>query len=169
MTEERDKLAQPLGEEAVRLEGIRKRFGYRETLRGVSLSIPAGSCSAIFGHNGAGKSTLLRIVATQWRATAGKGSVYGHDLARAASKARRRIGVVFHQDLLRGELTLEENLRFFRDLYGLKGTERISILADRVGLAHRLKDRVETFSQGMAGALLELSTLSRQVREKRED
>ena len=62
---------------AARLQAVRKRFGYRETLRGVSLEVPRGSCFVIAGPNGAGKSTLLRILATQWTPSSGRVEVLG--------------------------------------------------------------------------------------------
>lgn len=134
---------------AVRLRGIRKRFGYREALRGVDFEVPAGSSVAIFGANGAGKSTLLRIVATRWAPSAGGGEVLGFDLRRQALEIRRRVGVIFHQSFLRSEFTLEENLRLYGELYGLPTADRAFELLERLGLAHRRKDRVETYSQGM--------------------
>jgi ABC-type multidrug transport system ATPase subunit len=137
---------------AARLQGVRKRFGYRDVLRGVSLEIPRGSCFVITGPNGAGKSTLVRILATQWTFTGGEVEVLGWSVRREPARIRSRLGLVFHDTFLRRELTLEENLRFAADLLGLKrevALERIASLLDRFGLAHRRKDAVGTFSQGM--------------------
>ncbi len=134
---------------AVRLSRVRKRFGLMEVLRGVDLELARGECLSMFGPNGAGKSTLVRIIATQWRPTGGSGEVFGFDLARQAAEIRRRIGVVFHQSFLRSELTLDENLRFYSSLYGVDGSDKIPALLERFGLAHRRRDRVSTFSQGM--------------------
>ncbi len=135
---------------AVRLHGIRKRFGYRETLRGIDLDLPRESCTAILGANGAGKSTLLRVVATHWRPSHGTGEVFGWDLLRDARQIRGRVGVVFHEHFLRPELSLEENLRYAGDLFGASPCERWDALIDRLGLGPRRRDRVGTFSQGMA-------------------
>ena len=134
---------------AVSLRGIRKRFGYRDVLRGIDLEIPAGVCAAIFGANGAGKSTLLRIVATLAQPSEGVGSVLGFDLVRRPLEVRRRIGVVMHQSFLRDELTLDENLRLFAALYGSVDGMTGETLVERFGLAHRRRDPVGTFSQGM--------------------
>ena len=159
---------------AVDVSGVRKRFGYRDTLKGIDLRVERGDCIAITGPNGAGKSTLLRILATAWRPSAGRGHVLGHDLQRETVEIRRRIGVVFHESFLRQELTLEENLRFAADLYDVgsdgasasssNGSEdssapdaprvideraRFAQLIDRVGLSTRRRDVVRTFSQGM--------------------
>ena len=137
----------------VALRGIRKRFGYREALRGVDLDLVRGDCAAVLGPNGAGKSTLLRIVATEWRPTGGNGTILGEDIRRPRPAVRRRIGVVYHQSFLRGELTLDENLRFYGGLYGLEPAAqeaRAARLVERLGLQTRRRDLVRTFSQGMA-------------------
>jgi len=63
---------------------------------------------------------------------------------------RRRLGVVSHMPLLYGDLTAEENLRFFGRMYGISGMEdRISEVLEMVGLAPRRRDLVRTFSRGM--------------------
>jgi heme exporter protein A len=134
---------------AVRLRGIRKRFGYRETLRGIDLELEEGGSLAVFGPNGAGKSTLLRIIATLWSPSAGGGEIFGGDLRRDARRIRGRLGAVLHQSFLRPELTLRENLRFTRDLYGLSGPDPSGELLERFTLSHRLDDPIATFSQGM--------------------
>lgn len=137
---------------AIRVRGLRKRFGYREVLRGLDLDIPRGQCFALFGPNGAGKSTLLRILATQWSADAGTVEVLGREARRQALEIRARIGVVLHDSLLRRELSLAENLRFACDLQGLRWREvetRSGRLLRRFGLHLRSRDRVGAFSQGM--------------------
>jgi ABC-2 type transport system ATP-binding protein len=140
-------------EPAVRLRGVRKRFGYRDVLRGVNLEIPRGAVFVLFGPNGAGKSTLLRVIATQWAFDSGEVRVLGLDVRKQAVEVRARVGVVFHESFLRRELTLEENLRFAGDLHGIPrgpAQERIGELLDRFELGHRRGDLVKTFSQGMA-------------------
>ena len=137
---------------AATLNGVRKRFGYRDVLRGLNLEIPAGGCFVVTGPNGAGKSTLLRILATQWTCTQGEVKVLGFDVRREARAIRARTGVVFHEPFLRRELTLEENLEFAGTLYGLTrnvAKTRREALLERFGLLHRRKDAVGTFSQGM--------------------
>jgi ABC-type multidrug transport system ATPase subunit len=145
--------APPSAAPAVRAAGLSKRFGYREALRGVDLEIPASGCFAIFGPNGAGKSTLLRIIATRMRPTAGRAEILGLDVLREGARARAALGVVFHDTFLRGDLTLDENLRLHADLFGLRpadARERADRLVARLGLAARLHDPTRTFSQGMA-------------------
>ena len=140
-------MSQPI---AVRAENLWKRFGYRRALCGVDLEIHTGSCLAIFGHNGAGKSTLLNILSTRTRPTSGKLNIFGHELQRSVLEARRSIGVVFHESCLRNDLTLDENLRFYAGLYGLRKLSRkTEDMIQLLGLENRRGDPVRTFSQGM--------------------
>lgn len=139
---------------AIDVRGVRKRFGYREVLKGVSLRVPRGTCFVLSGPNGAGKSTLLRIVATQWTFHAGHVRVLGTDVRRLTGKleARARLGAVFHESFLRPELSLEENLQYAASLHRLRWAqvaERAEELSRRFGLQARLRDRVTTFSEGM--------------------
>jgi ABC-2 type transport system ATP-binding protein len=68
--------------------------GGTEALRDVSFSIERGQVFCLLGRNGAGKTTLLRILATQLAPTAGRATVFGHDVAREAERVRTKIAVV---------------------------------------------------------------------------
>lgn len=140
------------GEPAVTVRRLRKRFGYRDVLRGVDLDVPRGACFALLGPNGAGKSTILKIVATHWKANEGDVRVLGIDARRDPEAVRARVGIAFHDSFLRREFTLDENLRFACDLHDVRPAAVgpwIEELLERFGLAHRRGDRVGTFSQGM--------------------
>ncbi len=137
---------------AVRVEGLRKRFGYRDALAGIDLEIPSTGCFTLFGPNGAGKSTFLRIIALSMRPTAGRVEVLGRDATRDGEGLRSQIGLVLHESFLRGELTLEENLRYYAELHGLPrddARQRAADLMERLGLFKRARDTVRTFSTGM--------------------
>ena len=119
-------------------------------LRGVDLDIRSGEFVTIVGPNGAGKTTLLRILATLSRPTHGHVSIAGHTLPRGADEARRQIGLLSHQPLLYGDLTAEENLRFYGRMYGVPNlSSRIGEVLELVGLTARRRDLVRTFSRGM--------------------
>jgi heme exporter protein A len=129
---------------------LTKQFGPFMALKGIDLNIRPGEFVTIVGPNGAGKTTLLRILATLSRPTGGRVSIAGHDLPKGADDARRHIGLLSHQPLLYGDLTAEENLRFFGRLYNVSNLEkRILDLLDEVDLLHRRADRARTFSRGM--------------------
>jgi heme exporter protein A len=119
-------------------------------LRGIDLDIRPGEFVTIVGPNGAGKTTLLRILATLSRPTHGHVAIAGHTLPKGADDARRQIGLLSHQPLLYGDLTAEENLRFFGKMYDVPALEaRIVELLDKVDLVDRRQDRARTFSRGM--------------------
>ena len=134
----------------IQVSGLVKQFGPFLALRGLDFSVAAGEFVSLLGPNGAGKTTLLRILATLSRPTRGTVSIAGHTLPRGADDVRRQIGFLSHQPLLYGELTAEENLRFFARMYNLdESGPRIDALLDQVDLAERRRDRVRTFSRGM--------------------
>jgi len=136
----------------IEIKGLTKRYGNRKVLNGLDLSVPAGTFLSIFGPNGAGKTTLLKILATLARPNSGTVTVDGWDLAKDGAEIRSVIGVVSHSPFVYGELTVEENLRFFGRLFGLgpAGLEaRVRELLDSLGLAHRARDRSEILSRGM--------------------
>lgn len=127
-----------------------KRFGLKPVLRGVDFEVQQGEFVALLGPNGAGKTTLLRILASLARPTLGEIKIAGYHLPAEAAAVRRRLGVVSHQPLLYGDLTAEENLRFFARMYGITSAEaRIAEVLELVGLAARRRDLVRTFSRGM--------------------
>ena len=129
---------------------LTKQFGPLMALRGIDLDIRPGEFATIVGPNGAGKTTLLRILATLSRPTHGHVSVAGHALPKGADEARRQIWLLSHQPLLYGDLTAEENLRFFGAMYDVPNLNaRIDQLLDQVNLADRRRDRARTFSRGM--------------------
>jgi heme ABC exporter, ATP-binding protein CcmA len=127
-----------------------KRFGLKIVLRGVDLEVQPGEFVALLGPNGAGKTTFLRILASLSRPTLGEVNIAGYQLPNQASQVRARLGVVSHLPLLYGDLTAEENLRFYGRMYGLTDLEqRISEVLEMVGLETRRRDLVRTFSRGM--------------------
>ncbi len=127
-----------------------KRFGLKNILRGLDFSVASGEFVALLGPNGAGKTTFLRILATLSRPSMGYVKVAGHQLPGEAAQVRARLGVVSHMPLLYPDLTAEENLRFYAQMYGIANYQsRISEVLEMVGLENRRKDLVRTFSRGM--------------------
>jgi heme exporter protein A len=127
-----------------------KRFGLKTVLRGLDFQVEPGEFVALLGPNGAGKTTFLRILASLSRPTLGEVRISGYRLPVQAAAVRSRLGVVSHQPLLYGDLTAEENLRFYGRMYGVSElSERIDQVLELVGLASRRRDLVRTFSRGM--------------------
>ena len=127
-----------------------KTFGRKPVLRGLDFSVPEGEFVAVVGPNGAGKTTLLRILASLARPTLGEVRLAGRRLPGEAGAVRRIVGVVSHQPLLYGDLTAEENLRFYGRLYAVSELEaRVQQALETVGLRPHRRDLVRTFSRGM--------------------
>ncbi len=127
-----------------------KRFGLKVVLRGVDFNVQPGEFVALLGPNGAGKTTFLRILASLSRPSLGEVKVANYKLPDQAAQVRAKLGVVSHLPLLYPDLTAEENLRFYARMYGIDEQEnRITEVLNMVGLEHRRKDLVSTFSRGM--------------------
>jgi len=127
-----------------------KRFGVKAVLRGLDFEVRQGEFVALVGPNGAGKTTFLRILASLSRPSLGEVRIAGYRLPAQASAVRRSLGVVSHLPLLYGDLTAEENLRFYGRMYDVAALERrISDVLETVGLAARRRDLVRTYSRGM--------------------
>jgi len=127
-----------------------KRFGLKTVLRGLDFEVQSGEFVALLGPNGAGKTTFLRVLASLSRPSLGTVSVAGHRLPEEAAAVRARLGVVSHLPLLYGDLTGEENLRFYGRMYNISSLEaRITEILEMVGLENRRRDLVRTYSRGM--------------------
>jgi heme exporter protein A len=138
----------------IRVRKLVKRFGLKTVLRGLDFEVSEGEFVALIGPNGAGKTTFLRILASLVRPTLGEVLISGYRLPGQAAAVRRSLGVVAHMPLLYGDLTAEENLRFYGQLYAVAGLEqRIAAVLETVGLTGRKRDLVRTYSRGMAQRL----------------
>src|SRR5499433_1857170 len=140
------------GPVALRVEGLRKWYGAKEAVAGVSFAVREGEVFGLLGPNGAGKTTTIAMLATQRRPSAGEATLFGHRLSTEVTIVRRLIGLVPQDLAVYPMLTARENLRFFGRIYGVKGAElegRIAELLEFVGLAGRRDEYVGTFSGGM--------------------
>jgi len=134
----------------IEVRKLYKRFGNKTVLRGLDFQVAQGEFVALLGPNGAGKTTFLRILASLSRPTLGEVCIAGLNLPHQAAAVRRRLGVVSHLPLLYGDLTAEENLRFYGRMYSVVALDRrIAEVLALVGLETRRLDLVRTFSRGM--------------------
>jgi len=134
----------------IEVRKLYKRFGNKTVLRGLDFQVAQGEFVALLGPNGAGKTTFLRILSSLSRPTLGDVRIAGLSLPHQAAAVRRRLGVVSHLPLLYGDLTAEENLRFYGRMYSVEALDRrIAEVLALVGLETRRLDLVRTFSRGM--------------------
>jgi heme exporter protein A len=135
---------------ALEVRGLTRAFGVRKALDGVDLVLPERAFLSVFGPNGAGKTTLIKVLTTLLNPTSGTAHVLGMDVVRDAVELRTHIGLISHNPLLYPDLTAEENLLFFADMYGVEQPHvRVSELLEAVELDHRKLDLTRTFSRGM--------------------
>ncbi|MET8978739.1 ATP-binding cassette domain-containing protein [Streptomyces sp. NPDC004539] len=135
---------------AVLSEGLEKRFGEVQAVRGLDLAVTEGTVRGVLGPNGAGKTTAVRLLATLLRPDAGAARVAGHDLVREAAAVRRAIGVTGQSTSVDGDLTGRQNLRLFARLHRAPGpAERADELLERFGLAGAADRPASTYSGGM--------------------
>jgi heme exporter protein A len=133
---------------ALELDGLTRRYGEREALANVSLSLAAGRTLVVFGPNGAGKTTLLRVLATLLRPHAGSVRVLGSELPDQSWAIRGRVGMLAHEPLLYRELTARENLRFHARLHGV-AEARIGELLAALAIDKRANEPLRALSRGM--------------------
>jgi len=134
------------------VQGLRKRYGDQEVVRGLSFDIRRGECFGLLGPNGAGKTTTLRCCLGLIEPDGGQIEMVGEPVPEAAREARVRVGVVPQMDNLDPDFTVVENLiiygRYFR-LDRATIEARIPRLLDFAGLASKGKASIRTLSGGM--------------------
>ncbi len=134
----------------IEVRGLSKRFEGRWVLRNLDIEVQPGQIVALLGPNGAGKTTLLRILASLAKPSLGQVRVAGLLLPAQSRVLRAQVGLLAHQPLLYGDLSAEQNLLFFSQLYGIEDAEqRVQDLLSQLGLAARRRDPVRIFSRGM--------------------
>ncbi len=136
----------------VETQALRRLYGTRVALDDVTFSVADGEIFGLLGPNGGGKTTLFRILSTLLEPSGGTARVGGHDVATEAAAVRACLGVVFQSPSLDPQLTVEENLRYGGNLYGLSGAAleaRLREMAEALRVEDRLSDRVKTLSGGL--------------------
>ncbi len=131
---------------------LRKAYGGRIALDGVSIQVCAGEVVGLLGPNGAGKTTTLSILSGVISPDSGEVRIGGMAMNGASAHARRKLGLVPQSIALYPTLTARENLLFFGRMQGLGGdaaAKRAEALLDEVGLSDRAEDPVGRFSGGM--------------------
>ncbi|AQS68365.1 daunorubicin/doxorubicin resistance ABC transporter ATP-binding protein DrrA [Streptomyces pactum] len=137
---------------AITVEGARKKYGSKDALDGLDLTVTRGTVHGVLGPNGAGKTTLVRVLSTLLRPDAGRIEVAGHDVVTDAYAVRLRIGLLGQHAALDEELGGRQNLEMFGRLHHL-GARRARARADELLARFDLTDTgrkpVSAYSGGM--------------------
>jgi ABC-2 type transport system ATP-binding protein len=131
---------------AVRVRGLRKRYGDHEAVRGIDFELRTGEVFGLLGPNGAGKTTTVEILEGYRGRDAGEVDVLGADPQRAGTAWRQRIGVVLQSSSLYPNLTPRESLRLFAGYY--RNPRDVEEVIEIVGLAEKADARARTLSGG---------------------
>jgi ABC-2 type transport system ATP-binding protein len=139
-----------MGEPAIEVRGLVKRFGDVEALSGLDLRVAAGTCFGLLGPNGAGKTTTVGVLTTLLRPTSGQALLFGRDVTAEPEQVRRDVGLVFQESTLDPDLTAREHLDLYARLYHLEGRgARVGEMLALVALEERADEPVRKLSGGM--------------------
>ena len=136
---------------ALQVEGLKKRFGTKEVLKGVSFSVPENSVFGFIGQNGAGKTTTMKTILGLLRQDEGVITVFGEKVTYGNTKTNRMVGYLPDVPEFYDYMTTREYLRLCAEIAGVPAGERkarIEEMLKMVGLADE-KHRIKGFSRGM--------------------
>jgi ABC-2 type transport system ATP-binding protein len=136
--------------DAIRVDKLTRRFGDFVAVDELSFAVRTGEVFGFLGANGAGKSTTIRMLCGLLAPTSGTALVGGVDVATDPERVKRRIGYMSQRFSLYGQLTVDQNIRFFGGIYGLAGDrfrERRRFVIEMAGL----EGREQTLTADLAG------------------
>ncbi len=129
-----------------------KKYDDFTAVKGISFNIKEGEIFSLLGPNGAGKTTTISVLSTLFAPTSGDAAICGHSVRTEPMAVKRCIGVVPQELALYEDLTAQENLSFWGNMYGLSGralSTRIDEVLEQIGLKDKAKQRIRTYSGGM--------------------
>ena len=135
----------------IEVKNLTKRYGELTAVDHINFNVEQGTMLGFLGINGAGKSTAINMLSTLLQPDEGSASLCGHTLGKEDAAIRRKIGIVYQQNVLDEMLTVKENLLCRGILHGATRTEtqtQLERLADILKLEDILKTRYKTLSGG---------------------
>src|ERR1700732_1451949 len=135
-------------EPIIETRGLTRRFGELTAVDHLDLTVERGEIFGLVGPDGAGKTTTLRMLCGLMDPSDGRARVAGHGVAREPQAVKDQIGYMAQRFGLYQDLTVEENMVFYADLFGIMGTERDNLTAQLLRMT-----RMEPFRARQAGRL----------------
>ncbi|SPE32523.1 ABC transporter related [Candidatus Sulfopaludibacter sp. SbA6] len=132
----------------IEARGLTRRFGALTAVDHLDLTVSRGEIFGLVGPDGAGKTTTVRMLCGLMDPSEGSARVAGHDVARESRAVKDQIGYMAQRFGLYTDLTVEENMVFYADLFGIVGAERERLKAQLLRMT-----RMEPFRQRQAGRL----------------
>jgi ABC-2 type transport system ATP-binding protein len=134
------------------IQGLSKSYRGVNALKSLNLQVPRNSIFGFLGPNGAGKTTTIKLLLGLIRPTDGRGTVFGHDIARQGIEIRRRVGYLAQQPRYYEHMTAREVLRF-RARFFYRGPKvvieaRVAETLELVGLSNKADRPIRGFSGG---------------------
>ena len=135
---------------AIFTSNLKKSYGQKEVLKGITLTVDPGTICALLGTNGAGKTTMVRILTTQIVPDAGQAAIMGHDVVRDADHIHQIIGLTGQFSALDDALSGKENMFLIASLCHIpRASEKADAMLARMGLEEAGRRLVKTYSGGM--------------------
>ena len=133
---------------AIAAKALSRSFGATHAVDGLDLDVAEGEIFGLVGPDGAGKTTTMRMLTGILPATSGQATVAGHDIRRDAERLKTEVGYMSQRFGLYSDLTVEENISFYADIYGVPARERAPRMEKLLGFSN-----LTPFKQRLAGNL----------------
>ncbi len=134
----------------IKVQNISKHFGSLKAVDDLSFEVQAGQVFGFLGQNGSGKSTTIRMLLSLIHPTSGQIEIFGKRIEKDREAILEQVGAIIERPDLYPYLSAREHLELFAKVRKQKiGEADINTTLEKVGLAHRAKDKVQTFSLGM--------------------
>ena len=134
----------------IKVQNISKHFGSLKAVDDLSFEVQAGQVFGFLGQNGSGKSTTIRMLLSLIHPTSGQIEIFGKRIEKDREAILEQVGAIIERPDLYPYLSAREHLELFAKVRKQKiGDADINATLEKVGLAHRAKDKVQTFSLGM--------------------
>ena len=134
----------------IKVQNISKHFGSLKAVDDLSFEVKTGQVFGFLGQNGSGKSTTIRMLLSLIHPTSGNIEIFGKRIEKDREAILEQVGAIIERPDLYPYLSAREHLELFAKVRKQKiGEADINATLEKVGLAHRAKDKVQTFSLGM--------------------